>query len=507
MSKRTLIIYLLLAAGLAGVLSWQAVEHVRFKEAARTTLIHRARDITGTVGLVIRSQRRFGGIVSQPRLESALKELVQSEELKSVALFNEAGQVVASAGDPIDFVTLGKLGKSERWNDQAITFINLVDLGSPIPHEGEGARPTIVLPAFEGSGRSRGDDGAGRPRGDRPPLPPFRPQSRTAGQEPNESLETDHRGFRPEPGRPRFGRPFWMQEEEYQALIEKQGLHGFVIVMATEAYHEGARRDLWLRGMIASFSILSVLGLGLAWSSLEKSSRLQLRLVRTSQLNTHLKEMNLAAAGLAHETRNPLNIIRGLAQLISKEENASPEVRDKSQAITAEVDRVTAQLNEFLHYSRPREVRRTTVPLNAVLSDVIRALESDLEDKQIRLERLDQDVQIRADEPLLRQVLFNLLINAIQAISVGGIIQVLTGEEKDAGIFLEIRDDGPGVPPEHRQEIFRPYFTTNHKGTGLGLAVVNQIVLAHGWEIDCRDNSPRGATFRVSRLEAVAHRE
>ena len=99
-------------------------------------------------------------------------------------------------------------------------------------------------------------------------------------------------------------------------------------------------------------------GYGLAWRSLDKTSELQLRLVRASELNLHLKELNLAAAGLAHETRNPLNIIRGLAQLISKQQNASPEIQAKSREIINETDRVTAQLNEFINYSRPREVRR-----------------------------------------------------------------------------------------------------------------------------------------------------
>ena len=65
---------------------------------------------------------------------------------------------------------------------------------------------------------------------------------------------------------------------------------------------------------------------------------------------------------------------------------------------------------------------------------------------------------------------------------------------------IEVRDDGPGVPPERRQEIFKPYFTTHQKGTGLGLAVVQQIVLAHGWEIECLPNNPRGAIFRITHL-------
>jgi signal transduction histidine kinase len=69
---------------------------------------------------------------------------------------------------------------------------------------------------------------------------------------------------------------------------------------------------------------------------------------------------------------------------------------------------------------------------------------------------------------------------------------------------LEVRDDGPGVPEENRREIFKPYFTTHQKGTGLGLAVVQQIVLAHGWEIACYANPPRGARFRITHLKVAA---
>src|SRR5207244_9576622 len=110
--------------------------------------------------------------------------------------------------------------------------------------------------------------------------------------------------------------------------------------------------DFWIGWMIGGFSSVSAIGLGSAWRNLAKSSELQMRLVRASELNTHLKEMNLAAAGLAHETRNPLNIIRGLAQMISKQKDAPPEVRERSRGILDEADRVTAQLNEFINYSQ-----------------------------------------------------------------------------------------------------------------------------------------------------------
>ena len=211
--------------------------------------------------------------------------------------------------------------------------------------------------------------------------------------------------------------------------------------------------------------------------------------------------MNLAAAGLAHETRNPLNIIRGLAQMLSKQTGAPPELQDKTRIIMDETDKVTSQLTEFINYARPREVRRTKVAFNAAVGEVLRTLNHDLEDKKLRVETGGEAVFVEADEQLLRQVLFNLLINAIQAVPEGGQIQILARREGAAEASLEVRDDGPGVPPENRREIFKPYFTTHQKGTGLGLAVVQQIVLAHGWEIACLPNEPRGAIFRISHVK------
>ena len=256
--------------------------------------------------------------------------------------------------------------------------------------------------------------------------------------------------------------------------------------------------------VISFFAGISVLGSGLAWRNLVKSSDLQIRLVRASELNTHLKEMNVAAAGLAHETRNPLNIIRGLAQMISKRPETPPEIQQKSREIIDEADKVAAQLNEFINYSRPREVRRSRVMLSSVVSEVVRTLSYDLEEKKIQLQVKGDQLIIEADEQLLRQTLFNLLLNAVQAVDGDGQIEVSVQKRDGSAAWLEVCDNGPGVPPERRSDIFKPYFTTQKTGTGLGLAVVQQIVLAHGWEIQCLPNQPKGAVFRISHLKILA---
>jgi signal transduction histidine kinase len=294
-----------------------------------------------------------------------------------------------------------------------------------------------------------------------------------------------------------------MSEAEYKSLLETRGLHGVIIAMSTENFRRASAQDLWIRFLICCFAGLSVGGLGLAWRNVSKSSELQMRLLRASELNSHLKQMNLAAAGLAHETRNPLNIIRGLAQMVSKQEDASPEIRKKVRDILDETDRVTAQLNEFINYSRPREVRRSVVAVGSLIGEVVRALSYDIDEKKIHLEKGGEQLSIEADEQLLRQCLFNLLLNATQAVATHGEIRVAAQSEENGEASIEIIDNGPGVAEHQRLEIFKPYFTTHEKGTGLGLAVVQQIVLAHGWEIECRANHPKGAIFRITHLKVV----
>jgi signal transduction histidine kinase len=294
-----------------------------------------------------------------------------------------------------------------------------------------------------------------------------------------------------------------LDEKEIKSLIEKRSLHGLLLTMSTEGLEAAATRDLWLRTVIMVLTTVAALGSGVAWRNLAKSSELQLRLVRASELNTHLKEMNLAAAGLAHETRNPLNIIRGLAQMISKQPGTPLETQKKSREIIDEADKVAAQLNEFINYSRPREVRRSKLALSSVVNEVVRTLNYDLEEKKISLQVKGEQLSIEADEQLLRQALFNLLLNAIQAVDGSGEIQIVAEKRNATEACLDVRDNGPGVPPDRRTEIFKPYFTTQSKGTGLGLAVVQQIVLAHGWEVECLANEPRGAVFRITHLRIL----
>ena len=510
MTRRSLFVYVLLAAVWALVVVWQIEEHARVKEAARADLRNRSKAIARSVGACIRAGL-FRGTVPQERLEGALDELVSGHtndighptELISVVLLNAAGDPILSAGKPVDLEQKDLVQEGERWGLHSVTLINPVDLGVSLSSEGL-TNPAVILPRRTDYTNRLGELGREGPRrGPEPGQPsPTESAGPASGSAPPEgSPPPGSREARARDSGGRSRRPPWlrgMDEKEYQSLLEKQSLHGLVLAMSTEGLQAAATRDFWLRFFIVVLATVSVGGSGLAWRNLIKTSDLQIRLVRASELNTHLKGMNLAAAGLAHETRNPLNIIRGLAQMISKQPDMPTEVQQKSREIIDEADKVAAQLNEFINYSRPREVRRAKLVPASVINEVVRTLNYDLEEKRIRLDIQAEPLTVEADEQLLRQALFNLLLNAIQAVERGGEIQVVAQKCNASEALIEIRDNGPGVPPERRTEIFKPYFTTQPRGTGLGLAVVQQIVLAHGWEIECLPNVPKGSIFRIT---------
>ena len=510
--KSTWVGTLLLAAWLL-VVVWQVTEHRRVVEAAKADLRNRAHEIASTLSAVTRALR-FRGALFQDRLDPVLNELasvrtnalVSASQLLAVGLLNNEGDIVAAAGET-NLISRESAGETERWSDENVIFILPVE-GASVNPEGGTNNPTVVIPSFRNltndSTRNRDFPRHG-PRPGETNRFEFSPTNfpaaftPTAGEvkmpPPNEPTDRPHGGYR---------RPPWMRgmsDADFKTLVAKRELHGLVLAMSTENLRSVATQDWWLRCVIGFFAGISALGAGLAWRNTARTSELQIRLVRASEQNSHLKELNLAAAGLAHETRNPLNIIRGQAHMMARTLDATADVQEKSRLIIGETDKVTAQLTEFINYSRPREVRRTKVSPSAIASEVVRTLGYDIEEKKLRVEVAGENFAVEADEQLLRQVLFNLLLNAIQAAESGGKIQFALQRVDKNEAVLEVRDDGPGVSAANLAEIFKPYFTTHQKGTGLGLAVVQQIVHAHGWEIVCLPNEPRGAVFRLAHLK------
>lgn len=514
---------LLLGAWLL-VVAWQVSEHRRVVDAARYDLRSRSREIANTVSAVIRAAE-FRGTVVQDKLDPVLNLLVNGRtnaivgpsDLISVELLNTNGEAVVSKGDtnlfPRDILARSESQGTELefWSSNYVAFVLPVEGASnaasilPSPRSFNNGTNGLDRGGMDFSRRGPRLDDTNRDgflAGGNPPPPLTNAAGEMLPPPPDDNRPPGGERGRGGNRRPPWLR--WMSEADFKTLVATHELHGLVFAMSTDSYHATCTHDLWLRFVIVFFAGISALGGGLAWRNTAKTAELQIRLVRASEQNTHLKELNLAAAGLAHETRNPLNIIRGQAQMLARLPDASADVRAQSKTIVDQTDKVTAQLTEFINYSRPREVRRSKVALAAACGEVVRTLAFDLDEKKLRVEITGETLAIEADEQLLRQLLFNLLINAVQAADAPGKIQIQVQRSGSQSAVFEIRDEGPGVPPENRLEIFKPYFTTHQKGTGLGLAVVQQIVHAHGWDIVCLPNEPRGAIFCVSHLKVMA---
>lgn len=482
--KSSLGIHLALFGGALGVCGWQWDEHRRFKEASTQALINRGRDITTTLGIVVSSQRRFGNLVAKDRIESALQALIHPGELESIAILGSTGETIASAGRPLEVTAETLRGGGVRWGGNELTIMNLMDLGVASGTPEDKSLPAAVVvsgPRMTKALRSSAGRGGVRPPG-------------ATGAE------------APPPGRFPYSRPPWMEQEEYDALIRTQGVHSLLISLSTADHRRAVQGDFLLRSLVSAFACGAAIISALAWRNLSRNNELQIRLVKAGEMNSHLAQMNLAAAGLAHETRNPLNLIRGHAQMIAMQTLPAEQLRDHAASIVEEADRVTVQLNQFIDYSKPRQAHFAPVDLPRLLADVARTLVPDMEDKQVTLTADTTPLTVEADEQLCRQALFNLILNAVQVVESGGRIEVRWRPAEAGEAVLEVRDDGPGVPEADRAEIFKPYVTKRPQGVGLGLAIVKQIVAAHRWEIVCLANDPRGAVFRLSHLRISAPR-
>ena len=210
------------------------------------------------------------------------------------------------------------------------------------------------------------------------------------------------------------------------------------------------------------------------------------------------------AAGVAHEIGNPLNSLTIHLQLLRRalggdvDEGGLQDARELLQVALQEVSRLDSITNEFLRAVRPTSPSMGIVRVQEVLADVVGFMRHEIEDRGVRVEATlpDQLPVIRGDVAQLKQVFFNILKNALQAMGEGGLITV---ECRSGNDFVEIHftDTGKGISQEHLGRILEPYFTTRADGTGLGLLIVERIVRAHGGEIGIESEEGVGTTVSV----------
>ena len=278
-------------------------------------------------------------------------------------------------------------------------------------------------------------------------------------------------------------------------ITERNNLQGFLLIADVEK-SEITEDDIRLLSIIVNNFSVAMENIRLYKDLMVQMQRLkeaQEQLVQAAKLAA----IGELAANIAHEINNPLTTILGYTELLKEEEDIEGIKRDL-EIIESESLRAREIVQQLLEFSRKRPLKIEPVNIEALLDDIKKLVLPKMREKQIKLiEEKSHIPVIEGDRNQLKQVFLNLINNALQAMQNKGTLKISTGE-KDGFVFIEITDNGTGIPDDVLPRIFEPFFTTKkERGTGLGLPISYRIVENHGGRIEVKSRLNIGTTFRV----------
>ena len=199
-----------------------------------------------------------------------------------------------------------------------------------------------------------------------------------------------------------------------------------------------------------------------------------------------LARVGQMAAVVAHEVRNPLAGIKGAIQVLMSRRTADDGEMPVMRDIVTRIDSLSELINDLMVFARPRPLRLAVVELHAIVADAITIVRRDPAAHGVDITVQGEDVSVTADGELVRATILNLLLNAAQAMAGNGRIAVTTRRQGESAV-VQIRDTGPGIPEDIRDQIFEPFFTTKARGGGLGLPIARRTAELHGGTLtlDC----------------------
>jgi signal transduction histidine kinase len=222
-----------------------------------------------------------------------------------------------------------------------------------------------------------------------------------------------------------------------------------------------------------------------------------------------LASLGTLSAGMAHEIKNPLAIMKGLAQALPENMNNKEYLKRLSDVVPRQLDRINGLVEDLIAFSKPKNIEKSEIDVNKVILNVLRLVEAECKKRGIE-SHVDLDkngLRMMADGELLTQAFLNLLLNAVQSMEGGGRLTVSSAhpacrqgrftEKGRVRAKIKIADTGRGISEGDLPKIFDPFFTTKDKGAGLGLAVTQRIIKEHGGEIEVQSSLNKGTTFSI----------
>ena len=225
----------------------------------------------------------------------------------------------------------------------------------------------------------------------------------------------------------------------------------------------------------------------------------------------HQAAMGFLTAGLAHEIRNPLGAVRGGAEILRDAGQADAQQQRVGQLLVKETERLDGVLTRFLRFARRERGQSELTCVSDLVDEVVELVDSEAQQRGVKLEHLrcSATPTVLLEAGAIRQVLLNLVVNAMQVQPDGGEVRLVSGLDDGHGelpLFVRVEDAGPGVPEAERAAVFHPYYSTRPGGTGLGLAISRRVVTEHGGTLNVEAASLGGAVFEL-RLPLSAAQE
>jgi two-component system, NtrC family, sensor histidine kinase AtoS len=270
-------------------------------------------------------------------------------------------------------------------------------------------------------------------------------------------------------------------------------LNGRVPSARMEAMLERAGGRLWLGYNTAVLTDRqgSAIGVILSFTDLTEVKRLQEQM----ELRERLTALGEMSAGIAHELRNPMAVITGYLNLLSKK--ADRAAQDTIRSIGNEIDGMNRIIGDLLTFARPASLNRVRVRVKELLEGCLAsALQASGAGPGTRSSITSEDIEASLDEVLMRQAFTNLIQNAFEAMPEGGTVSLET-RKRSKDLVIVIRDTGTGIAPAVAKKIFLPFFTTKDKGVGMGLALAHKVIASHGGRIEVKSEEGKGTEFTV----------